>query len=123
MEFGVIITLLLALLAGILEFGRAWSAANVLNAAARDGARLASITVQSRRHSAVKARVQDAAAGYFPGNDLNVQITNGTGTQGVPTVTVRATGSLKTLFGTYLLGGKKISLSRSMTVRDETVRN
>jgi Flp pilus assembly protein TadG len=41
-EFALIITLLLALLFGITEFGRGWHYSNILENSVRDGARLAS---------------------------------------------------------------------------------
>ena len=122
MEFAVVATLFAVLMAGVLEFGRAWSAANVLNAAARDGARLAAVTATNRT-TTVKARVEGTAASYFAGSNLTVQVTGGKGASGEPIVTVQATGKLTSLFGTYLLGANKIAMSRSVTMRDETVAN
>ena len=120
MEFAVVATLFATLLAGILEFGRVWSAANLLNAAARDGARLAAVIDKSDRQSAVKARVESTAATYFAGKDLKIQVNNGKAASGEPIVTVAATGTLNMLFGNWLLG-KSVDLYRSATMRDETV--
>jgi Flp pilus assembly protein TadG len=120
MEFAVVATLFAMLMAGIVEFGRVWSAANVLNAAVRDGARLAAVTDKSGRNSVVKSRVQSTASTYFAGSDLNVQVKGGNGAGGEPLVTVGATGTLNMLFGDWLLG-KKVKLYRESTMRDETV--
>jgi Flp pilus assembly protein TadG len=122
MEFAVVATLFAVLMAGVLEFGRAWSAANVLGAAARDGARLAAVT-STNRNASVKSRVEGTAGSYFTGSDISVQVTGGKGASGEPIVTVAATGKLSSLFGTYLLGAKKIAMTRSVTMRDETVAN
>ncbi len=120
LEFAVVATLLATLLAGILEFGRVWSAAQILNAAVRDGARLASVTARNNnRTQSVKARVQSTAATYFASNKLTVQVNQQT-TNGQPIVTVTATGTLDMLFGNFLLG-KNVDISRSMSMRDETV--
>jgi len=43
-EFALILPLLLAILFGITEFGRAWMTSNLLTSAAREGARLAVVT-------------------------------------------------------------------------------
>ena len=120
MEFAFVLTLFLALMAGILEFGRVWSAANVINAAARDGARLAAITdTNNQRSTKVKARVEASAASYFAANDLTVQTKPGKGAGNEPIVTVTASGKLNLLFGNWLLG-KQVTLARAMTMRDET---
>jgi Flp pilus assembly protein TadG len=43
-EFALVLPLLLLILFGITEFGRAWMTANILTSAAREGARLAVVT-------------------------------------------------------------------------------
>ena len=121
MEFAVVATLLATLLAGVLEFGRVWSAALVLNAAVRDGARLASVTDKNNnRVTTVKSRVQSTAASYFATNKLNIQVQTAT-VSGQPLVTVTATGSLAMLFSGWPGLGKNIDISRSVSMRDETV--
>jgi len=57
-EFAVLLPLLLAVLFGIAEFGRAIMTKNVLNTACREGARLASVSPQSDS-LAVQARVME----------------------------------------------------------------
>jgi Flp pilus assembly protein TadG len=65
-EFALVLPLLLLLLFGITEFGRAWMTANILTSAAREGCRLAVVTAPDV--AAVQARVRDvcAAAGVTP---------------------------------------------------------
>ena len=121
MEFAVVATLLAMLLAGVLEFGRVWSAALVLNAAVRDGARLASVTDKNNnRVSTVKSRVESTAASYFDKPKLNIQVQTAT-VSGQPIVTVTATGTLDMLFANWPGLGKKIDISRAVSMRDETV--
>ena len=121
MEFAVVATLLATLLAGVLEFGRVWSAALVLNAAVRDGARIASVTDKNnQRVKTVKDRVESTAASYFDKKNMNIQVQTST-VSGQPIVTVTATGSLDMLFASWPGLGKKIDISRSVSMRDETV--
>ena len=120
MEFAVVATMLATLLAGILEFGRVWSAAQIMNAAVRDGARLAAVTDKSNnRDKSVKDRVQSTASAYFDKSKVTVNVNTGT-VSGQPTVTVTGTGTLNMLFGNWLLG-KSVNISRSVSMRDETV--
>lgn len=121
-EFAVVASLFALLCGGVIEFGRVWSAAQLLNAAARDGARLAAVTAKNSRKSVVESRVVSTASPYFQSKDLSVRIQTGKGAGNEPTVTVSATGTLTTLFGN-LLFGTTVDLSRSVTMRDETVAN
>lgn len=54
-EFALVLPLILVLVFGITEFGRAWMAVNVLTSAAREGCRLAVVTAPDI--PAVQARV------------------------------------------------------------------
>ena len=54
-EFALVLPLLLVIVFGITEFGRAWMTMNVLTSAAREGARLAAVTGPDQ--DAVIARV------------------------------------------------------------------
>src|SRR5262245_2047823 len=120
MEFAVVAIVLSALLAGVLEFGRIWNAVQVLNAAVRDGARLAATTDKNnQRAQNVKNRIQSLASAYFDKSKVQVTVNEKT-TSSQPVITVTATGSLDTIFSNFLLG-KSVDISRTMTVRDETV--
>ncbi|MCH7549035.1 MAG: pilus assembly protein [Candidatus Krumholzibacteriota bacterium] len=65
-EFAFVLPMLLLVLFGITEFGRAWMTANILTAAAREGCRLAVVTGPDS--TAVIARVTQVcgAAGVTP---------------------------------------------------------
>jgi len=68
-EFALVLPLLLAVLFGITEFGRAWMTSNILTSAAREGARLAVVTDPGGAYaSLVQTRVTQvcAAAGVTP---------------------------------------------------------
>lgn len=120
MEFTFVAVMFVTLMAGVLEFGRVWSAANVLNAAARDGVRLAAITNKNdQRTTKVESRVQSSASSYFAANAMTVQTNTGKGANGEPLITVTATGKLDLLFGNLLIG-KQVSMSRAVSMRDET---
>jgi len=120
MEFAVVAVMLATLLAGVLEFGRVWSAAQILNSAVRDGARLAAVTAQdNQRAKVVKDRVQSMASAYFDKSKVSVQVNQST-VSGQPIVTVTSTGTLNMLFGNWLLG-KTVDITRAVSMRDETV--
>ena len=59
-EFALVLPLLLVLVFGITEFGRAWMAVNVLTSAAREGCRLAVVTAPDVAQ--VRTRVTDVCA-------------------------------------------------------------
>lgn len=62
-EFAIVAGLLLMLLIGIVEFGMAWNRKQGLEAAAREGARLASV---GAGQSAIVDRVRDAQTLFDP---------------------------------------------------------
>ena len=62
-EFALVAPLLILLVFGIIEFGRAWSARNVYISAAREGARVAAVGGDV---DDIEARVDEASAPYTP---------------------------------------------------------
>lgn len=66
LELALVLPLLLVIVFGITEFGRAWMTMNVLTSAAREGCRLAVVTAPDE--SQVMARVEEicAAANITP---------------------------------------------------------
>lgn len=74
-EFALVLPLLLVLLFGITEFGRAWMTMNVLTSAAREGARLAVVTAPDE--AAVTARVRDVctSAGIDAASITSITVT------------------------------------------------
>ena len=69
-EFSLIATLLFVLLFGILQFGLAYNRQQGLHAAAREGARLASLGDEVDADD-VRARVREAAPGFVADGDLD----------------------------------------------------
>ena len=121
LEFALVISLCALLLGGTLEFGRTWSAAQVLAGATRDGARAAAVVPASQRMTVATARVQSAAAAYFAPSALAVSVTSGTTAGGEPIVTIGVTGRMTPLFGSTILPAVSnlFTLFRSATMRDE----
>jgi Flp pilus assembly protein TadG len=96
LEFAIVAPVLLALLLGILEFGRFFFLYHVLLTAAREGARLGAVTPMgstAERTAAadlitttVRARITDPQAASAP---VEVTLPSGIGTQQTVRVTVR----------------------------------
>lgn len=97
-EFALVLPILLLVLFGITEFGRAIAVVQVLNTAAREGARIAAVTAPDQ--NAVTTRVNDvlAAASVTPSAILLE------GPVGSPESTVRVTvrSDFTVLSGTVL---------------------
>jgi Flp pilus assembly protein TadG len=90
-EFALILPLLMVLLFGIVEFGRAWNGKQVLTDAAREGARLAVLgnptITQAMVDSAVKVKI---ARGGFDTTQVTIAYPDGfkTGTGNITSVQV-----------------------------------
>ena len=91
-EFALVLPLLMLVLFGIVEFGRAWNAKQVLTDAAREGARLAvvgdpTITLTSQVDARVKEKI---ARGGFDTTQVTVAYPDGfkTGTGNITSVEV-----------------------------------
>ena len=65
-EFALVLPLLLLILFGITEFGRAWMTVNILTSGAREGARLAVVTAPDVPAVVTKVNEVCAAAGVTP---------------------------------------------------------
>jgi Flp pilus assembly protein TadG len=65
-EFALVLPLLLLILFGITEFGRAWMTVNILTSSAREGARLAVVTAPDVPAVVAKVNEVCAAAGVTP---------------------------------------------------------
>ncbi|MGI9598011.1 MAG: TadE/TadG family type IV pilus assembly protein [Acidimicrobiales bacterium] len=88
-EFALVLPLLIIIIFGIIEFGIAFNRAQAVEAAAREGARLASISTSTPAD--INARVNATLAGIAMQNPVNVNIGPGgcAGREGDPvTVTV-----------------------------------
>ncbi len=120
-EFAVVSVVAALLLGGIAELGRVWSAAVVLQAAARDAGRAAATTPTDRRVATATARATSSASTWFPSAQLNIAVANTTGASGEPLVSVQLTGTLPLLFGSMILptGNGTVQIQRGAVFRDE----
>lgn len=89
-EFALIIALLLTILIGIVQFGRAYSEVVVLTGAAREGARLAAVRESTGE---VQGRVIEAASPYDVNGSISVSTQCSDTNQGEP-VTVSWTQTI-----------------------------
>lgn len=104
-EFALLLPLMLLLVFGIIDFGRALNAQITLTQAAREGARLASFGQSS---AAVVTRTQGAATGFsLPAGDISVTTcpqNAGPGTDGQVTISypfsfATPVGAIASMFG------------------------
>jgi Flp pilus assembly protein TadG len=116
-EFALVLPIMLMILFGITEFGRAFAVVQVLNASAREGARLAAVTAPDQ--GAVTARVNEvlAAAAVTPAS-ITLE-----GPVGNPEATVRVTVTSNfTIFSGTVLGdfSGTIALQGAAVMRHES---
>lgn len=107
-EFALVLPILLLVVFGITEFGRAIMVKNVLHTASREGARLAAVSPVSDSLS-VQARVQEVldAANITP-KEITIQFDPGAKTVEVTVTTdfeVLSAGVLDPIMGTFELKG------------------
>ena len=88
-EMALVLPILLLLVFGITEFGRAWMTVNILQTAAREGARLAVVTAPDVSAVTARATAVCTAAAITPTGITVVGPANGDPERKV-TVTVRA---------------------------------
>jgi Flp pilus assembly protein TadG len=108
-EFALLLPVLLLILFGIIDFGRALNAQITLTQAAREGARLAALGVPS---ATVITRAQTAATGLSPVTvtvSSTCPVNAGTGVDAVVTVTytfsfITPVGAFAAMFGTASFG-------------------
>jgi len=118
-EFALVLPILLALVFGITEFGRAWMTVNVMSTAAREGARLAVVTAPDV--AAVRARVtQVLTAARITATTINVTGPAPADVMRRVTVTVNANF---TVFSGRVIGPFRgtIPLSATATMRHESL--
>ncbi|HLL81454.1 MAG TPA: TadE/TadG family type IV pilus assembly protein, partial [Longimicrobium sp.] len=71
-EFALIVPVLLLLVLGVVEFGRAWSAHQAVTDAAREGARLAVIADPTVTEDSVRKAIRNALSGASLNGQLAV---------------------------------------------------
>jgi Flp pilus assembly protein TadG len=120
-EMGIVVALLVTLVMGTIEFGRAWMIGNMITHAARDGARAAAVA-QSRgaggtitSTSSIETQVLDQIGNVMPTTGLTVNVAQPT-ISGIPMVQVQVTGTVPYLFN---LVGTSFTVDRTVTFRDE----
>ncbi|AXJ08255.1 TadE/TadG family type IV pilus assembly protein [Arthrobacter sp. PM3] len=109
-EFALLAPVLVMLLLGITEFGRAYNAQVTLSAAAREGVRVMAI---GNSPTAARTAAKNAATAMKPAlTDTNISISPATCTTGAQ-VTLRITYSLATMTGIagpFAMEGKGVML-------------
>lgn len=109
-EFALLAPLLILLLFGITEFGRAYNVQLSLSSAAREGVRVMAI---SNNGSAARLAVKNAASGFQPAlGDTNITISPDPCTPGAQ-VTVKVSYTLATvtgIAGPFPMEGKGVML-------------
>ena len=125
-EFALVVPLLFLILFGVIDFSRAYSQLNAMNAALREGARFGSVMkdLSVDPSVAVKAKVQQTAAvfGYKSLDMSKVTVT----TSGAPdyeyvTVTITAHPVPLPVVGRFL-GLTPLTVTRSVTYRSERTK-
>lgn len=121
-ETGVVITLLVILSMGLIEFGRAWMIGNIVTHAARDGARAAAVMPAGNRDAsgnilstaAISTLVENQIATVVSASP-SITVSQGS-TSGLPVVTVNVSVEVPYIFN---LVGTGFTMTRSVTFRDE----
>jgi Flp pilus assembly protein TadG len=124
-EFALILPVIILLLFGIIEFGRAWNVKQVLTDAAREGARVAavnnSILPAGDIDALVRTTVADAAQRAGLDTDPAVLEITLSGIGGGPTAPaiVDLQYNYEPLFGTWVLKSGTVPLGSRFAMRNE----
>jgi len=76
-EFALILPVLLLILVGIIQFGIVWSQWQVMEGAAREGARCAAVQAAGYADCVVQTEIDNASGSYTPTNDATVSVSGG----------------------------------------------
>jgi Flp pilus assembly protein TadG len=119
-EFALVVPLLLLLLLGIAEFGRAWMTRNILTGATREAVRVAAVPPPAGSMAAARARATAvlASAGITT-PPARIEVTDAPAAYGAVTVTVNY--DFPWLFAGFIpgLGGPTLPLRSTTTMRRE----
>ena len=121
-EFALIVPVLLVLVIGVFEFGRAWSAHQAVTDAAREGARVAVIADPAITEDSVRTVIRSALAGAsLDGQLAEIELSGVNAATGEPArVAVRYPyqfGMLTKLQG--INGGGAVTLGTAFVMRNE----
>jgi len=122
-EFALVMPILLILVVGIIEFGRAWNMQQVITDAAREGARKAAIFDEATTQADVENIVRSALAGGRIDPSVATITTNGwNGDRGFPATITVSVPYRFTFFGPIMewtTGESNITLKTAFTMRNE----
>jgi Flp pilus assembly protein TadG len=123
-EFALILPVVLLLLFGIIEFGRAWNVKQVLTDAAREGARVAVVNnvmsaaaLQPKVTSTVREAAARAGLDTIPAT-LDIQLSGIPGGTNTP-ATVALKYDYTPLFGTWVLKSSTVPIRSVFRMRNE----
>jgi Flp pilus assembly protein TadG len=125
-EMGVVITLLVFLVMGIIEFGRVMMIANMITQAARDGARIAAVVHRSERIpnecgisdiSAIQNHVRNQIAQVTDASGFTINVA-AVDVGGIPLQEVTITGTINYIFQ-IIPGVTSLDVVRTAAFRDE----
>ena len=114
-EFALVVPILLLLLLGVIELGRAWMTRNIMTGAAREAVRI--YVVPEGSDNAAKTRAWQVLAGAgITGANASVGISD-SGAYSICTVTI--THGFQPIFGGFFPGLDNVSLVTTTTMRRE----
>ena len=125
-EMGVVITILVFLVMGIIEFGRVMMIANMITQAARDGARIAAVVHRSERIpgecgisdiSAIQTHVRNQIAQVTDASGFTINV-DPVNVGGIPLQEVTITGTVNYIFQ-IIPGVTSLDVVRTAAFRDE----
>ena len=117
LEFALVLPVLLLIVFGITEFGRAWMTKNIMTQAAREGARYGAV-LNPFDASKVEQRVRESLVGASLEGEPTINVIGPSGDP--PAVTVIITGTFHILSGKIIPGfSGDIKLSAQSTFRYE----
>lgn len=115
-EFALVVPILLLLVLGLVELGRAWMTRNVMTGAAREAARIY-VVPDGGGDNAAKTRAWEVLAGAgITGANASVGIVD-LGAYGTCTVTI--THQFRAIFGSFIPGLDNIALVTTTSMRRE----
>jgi Flp pilus assembly protein TadG len=127
-EFALLLPVLLLIIFGTIDFGRAINAQITLTQAAREGARLASLGYPATGTNSVTSRTQSAATGL---SNVTVTVTTcavgaGAGVDGVVSVSypftfITPVGAFASMFGTATFGSSTLTITAKGEMPCETL--
>lgn len=112
-EFALIVPVFILILMGIIEFGRLWETTNVLTSAAREGARVAAVSMPGA------AAAENAARAVLTAGDVSGATVTVAGPNANNEVVVTVNATYTPLTGSILPGFTGFQLSRSTVMRWE----